>query len=402
MIKTEHLHEQHPDRAGIHAEAHARPPVAIASETSESWHWVLQEPQGDPGNWPKEFDPDSRHQIVERPDGLLRFERHTEFVSLTFFGQTAPRDATLELIKSCPGRQLAGARIITAEEPPFDDFFGRNRVFGGQAMFDGIHISTDFQVGDFELVHYSVSGNFDDAFSRGRLVKRLLDLETYRVASLLGLPVIRRLIPKLEMLEARADQATRSLDEDSDDLNDAIHELADILKRISIIRNEVHFRMAASTAYYDLVTDRLDSLDEKPVGQRQTLRGFVKHRLDPGMKSIWAFERRAQNVTSSISEALALVRTQLDHVAQQQSQDLLASMEQRARQQVYLAQAVEGLSVAAITYYAVGLLGYMLKGIPDIAIADDAFVAISIIPIATIVALATRRARRRISKMVEN
>lgn len=396
------LHTQHPDRAAIDAEAHARPPVSIESECAEAWHWVMHAPQDQPVTLPPPLDPTARHQVIECDDGILRFERHTEFISLTFFGSATPQPETLELVGRCPGVQLAGARIVLTNKPAaLTDMFESTRLFGGEVMFDGIIVATDFQVGDFGLVVYAVSGTFQDGFSRGRLVKRLLDLETYRMACLLGLPSVRRLTPQLQELEARAQASTTSLGTTVDALDNAIDALAAILKDVSAIRSEVHYRIAASNAYYDLVSDRLESLDETQIGQRQTLRGFVKHRLDPGMKTIRAFERRADKVASSASEALALVRTQLDHAAQRQSQELLASMEQRARQQVHLAQAVEGLSVAAITYYAVGLLFYLLKGLPDTGISDNALVALSIAPIGFIVAYLTRRAKRRVARMIK-
>ena len=395
------LHSQHPDRAAIQAEAHARPPLAIESERVEAWHWVLHAPQTDDTAWPDVFDPTARHQIIDQGDGILRFERHTEFVSLTYFGETAPGEKTLDFVKKCPGEQLAGARVLVSKELSLPEIFKGSRLFGGSVMFDDIAVATDFQVTDHGLVIYAVTGHFNDGFARGRLVKRLLDLETYRMASLLGLPTVRRLTPKLEVLEERAEKATLALNERHSGYNNPIYELADILKEVSAIRSEAYYRIAASNAYYDLVSDRLESLDETQIGQRQTLRGFVKHRLDPGMKSIRAFERRAEKIATSVTEALALVRTQLDYSAQKQSQALLASMEQRAREQVHLAQAVEGLSVAAITYYSVGLLAYVLKGVPDLPIDDNAIVALSIAPIALFLLRITRRAKKRISHAIK-
>ena len=46
-----------------------------------------------------------------------------------------------------------------------------------------------------------------------------------------------------------------------------------------------------------------------------------------------------------------------------QNQDLLSSMNRRAKLQLRLQQTVEGLSVAAISYYVVGLLGYGLRAL---------------------------------------
>ncbi|HAY07163.1 MAG TPA: DUF3422 domain-containing protein, partial [Hyphomonas sp.] len=158
----------------------------------------------------------------------------------------------------------------------------------------------------------------------------------------------------------------------------------------------IRYRLAASRAYYDIVLARLKSLDEQPIGQRQTLKGFIEHRLGPAIQTIAAFERRLDAVSETVSSAMALTRTRLDHSVQQQNQKLLQSMEWRARQQVHLAQAVEGLSVAAITYYLVGLTGILLKGLPDIIVNDAIFLA-GLTPIMVIVVWwITRRAQSAI------
>ncbi|MEE2525756.1 DUF3422 domain-containing protein [Hyphobacterium sp. HN65] len=392
---------QHPDRAAIHAEAHARPPMPIASERSEAWHWVLYDAPVDPRYWPRTFNPEAFHQLIECKDGVLRLERHTEFVALTFFGEKPPCPETMTLIAGCPGQQMAGARVVVAPESGelIAALFGESRLFGGEALFPGIFIHTDFAVGEQGLVTFLVTGVFEDDYSRGRLVKRLLDVETYRMASLLALPLVRSMAPQLPDLERRASLATRRLTDEPDRLNEVIADLAEILKNCALLRDQTRFRIAAALAYDDLVTDRLNGLDETPVGQRQTLRGFIQHRLAPGMQSVRAFERRQDELADEVTAALALARTQLDHTTQRQSQALLASMETRARQQVHLAQAVEGLSVAAITYYSIGLLSYVLHAIPPFGIDDTLIEALAIVPIAVIAALITRRMRKAVEKM---
>ncbi|MAY21123.1 MAG: hypothetical protein CL955_10945 [Erythrobacteraceae bacterium] len=392
----ESLHTQHQLREVIHAESHARPPMPLQDDECEIWHWVLSPKQQSSRDWPEPLNPNAHHQVIELANGILRFERHTEFASLTHFGAGPPDQDARALISQCPGVQLAGARILVTPNKVPNGFFSGSRLFGGEAMFDSVTVTTDFQLGKHELIDYAVCGQFHDAFARGRIVKRLIDLETYRSASLLGLPLVRELGSELSKLEDRAADVSRTLDNEDQDLNETIHQLADILKAVSAIRTTASFRIAASNAYYGLVNDRLESLKEIPIGQRQTLRGFIQHRLDPGMKTIRAFERRVNDLASSVSEGLALVRTQLDHTAQQQSQKLLASMELRASQQLHLAQAVEGLSVAAITYYAVGLLTYVLKGLPFTVLYKDAVVAFSVLPIAILAFLLTRRTKKRV------
>ena len=55
----------------------------------------------------------------------------------------------------------------------------------------------------------------------------------------------------------------------------------------------------------------------------------------------------------------SLIRTRIETTLSQQSTDLLRSMNQRTQMQLRLQQTVEGLSVLAISYYAIGIIGYM-------------------------------------------
>ena len=57
-----------------------------------------------------------------------------------------------------------------------------------------------------------------------------------------------------------------------------------------------------------------------------------------------------------------LLRTRVDFEQQQSSQALLTTMNQRQDLQLKLQSTVEGLSVAAITYYFTGLVSYLAKG----------------------------------------
>jgi uncharacterized membrane-anchored protein len=61
-----------------------------------------------------------------------------------------------------------------------------------------------------------------------------------------------------------------------------------------------------------------------------------------------------------------LLRTRVEIEQQQSSQALLGAMNQRQGLQLKLQATVEGLSVAAITYYIVGLVHYLAKGVQNL------------------------------------
>ncbi|MGB5799649.1 MAG: DUF3422 family protein, partial [Mesorhizobium sp.] len=122
------------------------------------------------------------------------------------------------------------------------------------------------------------------------------------------------------------------------------------------------FRFGASRAYDGIVRERLDALDETPVPGYDTWAGFLQRRVAPAMRTCRSVEERQANLSRKLTRATTLLRTWVDVEVERQNRDVLASMNNRARLQLRLQQTVEGLSVAAVSYYVVGLIGYLAKG----------------------------------------
>ncbi|MBP7418432.1 MAG: DUF3422 family protein, partial [Xanthomonadales bacterium] len=106
------------------------------------------------------------------------------------------------------------------------------------------------------------------------------------------------------------------------------------------------------------------------------------------------------DLSERVAKVSALLSTRIDIKRERQNQALLSSMDRRARMQLRLQQTVEGLSLAAIVYYVVGLLGYLAKagragGLP---IEPDEVVGIAIPVVAVLALLTLRRARRRLKQ----
>ena len=95
-----------------------------------------------------------------------------------------------------------------------------------------------------------------------------------------------------------------------------------------------------------------------------TWAGFLQRRVAPAMRTCRSVEERQANLSRKLTRATTLLRTWVDVEVEKQNRDLLASMNNRARLQLRLQQTVEGLSVAAVSYYVVGLIGYLAKGTP--------------------------------------
>ena len=119
--------------------------------------------------------------------------------------------------------------------------------------------------------------------------------------------------------------------------------------------------------------------------------------MAPAMRTCRSVEERQANLSRKLARAATLLRTWVDVEVEKQNRDLLASMNNRAKLQLRLQQTVEGLSVAAVSYYVVGLIGYLAKGLkPDaVPVGVERIVAISVPVVVAAVWLVVRRIRKR-------
>jgi len=126
--------------------------------------------------------------------------------------------------------------------------------------------------------------------------------------------------------------------------------------------------------------------------------------MAPAMRTCVTTEERQANLSRKLSRAANLLRTRVDVELEGQNRDVLRSMNERTRLQLMLQATVEGLSVAAISYYVVGLFGYLVKGLHDADVirVDPALVTGAFVPAALLLVWwIVRRIRTRHIKGVE-
>jgi uncharacterized membrane-anchored protein len=197
----------------------------------------------------------------------------------------------------------------------------------------------------------------------GRLVQRLLEIETYRMTALMGLPAAREASGVLAFAErelAALAGAIRSASRsDEPELLDRLTRLAG---QVESQHAATHSRFSASAAYFELVDKRIADITETRLGGMQTIRDFMDRRLTPARSTCEWAARRQNALSERVSRISNLLRTRVEIEQQQSSQALLATMNDRQGVQLQLQSTVEGLSVAAITYYIVGLVTYLAKG----------------------------------------
>jgi hypothetical protein len=141
-----------------------------------------------------------------------------------------------------------------------------------------------------------------------------------------------------------------------------------LLSDITVLASELEanaalslYRFGASRAYYNIVRERIASLNETGQPGFETIGAFLEKRLAPAMRTCQSIEERQANLSRKLSRATALLRSWIDVELERQNSALLSSMNRRVKLQLRMQQTVEGLSVAAISYYIVGLFGYLAK-----------------------------------------
>jgi uncharacterized membrane-anchored protein len=96
------------------------------------------------------------------------------------------------------------------------------------------------------------------------------------------------------------------------------------------------------------------------------------------MRTCESIRKRQEELAAHVARASNLLRTRVDVALESQNQDLLQSMNRRAQLQLRLQTTVEGLSVAAISYYVVGLIGDAAKALKPLGFFLDPEVVIAV------------------------
>lgn len=318
----------------------------------------------------------ARHFRAPCAGGILYWEIHTEFVTLThimefdghdIFGIDRQGPILTECIDGVGGSIYRATRIALIDQSAVvtpDQLLG---LFNQEDLVccdvgDGAaRVWADFRLHDDGFGRLLVQDRGLTGSAAARVVQQLQELGNYRKMALLGLAEAQVLTPSLRDIEATltgliSEMAQGGERSDADLLND----LSGLASELARLTSQSRFRISATEAYAQIVADRLAGLAEGRVAGYPTLTEFTELRLTPAVRTCLSVSRRLEQVAEHSYQATSLLRTRIETVVEQQSRDLLQSMDRRTDLQLRLQHTVEGLSVVAITYYVVGLLHYLL------------------------------------------
>ncbi len=384
--------QQHAQREALHNEVHARPPQALTTPLAISHVVMICDAAQREASRAHVVallgahelplpDPHASHFRVELGPFHIRWELHAEFVNWTFTHalsaehvvdhepkpalEQVPRDWFAALPGQClsalhlwalPRDSGEDAGLVSAML--LEDTLVGSRVAGGAA-----EVYTDFTIRADGFSRMLVLVGSLPERRLGRLVQRLLEIESYRMAALLGLPAARDAGVVLsgaehELVELAS--AIRSASASDEPL--LLDRLTKLAGQVESQHATTHSRFSASVAYFELVDKRLSEINEAALPGLQAIGEFLDRRLGPARSTCAWASRRQDALSQRVSRISNLLRTRVEIEQQQSSQALLASMNRRQDLQLKMQFTVEGLSVAAITYYIVGLVSYLAKG----------------------------------------
>lgn len=422
-------------RGELHHEIHARPPANIhlpalvfyvavlnqgVSVEAELAHLRLLKGQQD-------LQPEdvAGNFVRLQCDGFtLKWERHSEYsrysivqpltetISSVFL---TPRlfDCLLadsQWIKTIPGQTLAAIAIamqpaaIRSQGYRYEDLKAWFPDTDIVASLIGANshscAASDFVLREDGVVRMAVFSEESSPGTRaGRLAQRLLELETYRLLALRGLSESKKISPILAELEHSLGEVTSRLEANAEGHEELFGLHMAMAAKVERAIADSSYRFAATMAYEALVNQRIEELRERTLPGTPSIGEFVRRRLSPASATVASTSRRLASLSDRVGRSSALLRAHVDIATEAKSQQLLEKLAIGQRTQLRLQVTVEGLSIAAITYYVTSLIAHGVHALEGLGIALHAeVVAGACIPL---VALMVWRFSRRVHKAID-
>ncbi len=434
--------QSHPLRWSLNAELHARP-FMVVEAPARVLHIALLEPADGSPTGPEllaEFcrclgvaPPviDHAHLTLDLGTLRLKWEQHTEFTTFTLllpgpfdhpFDNALLQAVPMSWWKRLQGRVLAAVQVAIGKGAPPDAlpggppgggsggvpgapdeaagprYFTGIPVAGSRVLGGGARIWSDFRIGPDGFSRFLLWDTALREQQAGRLIQRILEIETYSMMALLALPMARRSVAEVAAAEARTGELTqRMLDNPHGEVEHGL--LEDLTQLAAGVEGMIagsSYRFNATLAYYAIVEARIAELREDRIEGTPTFGEFMERRLAPAMQFCRSIARQQADLSQRIMRATQLLRTRVDVALERQNRDLLRSMDKRTQMQLRLQETVEGLSVIAISYYLASLLGHFAEWVSGSLFGLDLHhvTGALVLPVLALVWFGARRMRR--------
>lgn len=421
--------EDHPLRYSIANELHARPFPSIEAPATAAYLAIKRKDDAAARDRAQDLEhlialldrhgaqhpqPGATHYFGKIGKHWLKWESHTEFVTYTAFsgmlGERAFDPADFDVfpddwLSAAPGGRVTSALLriepMRADEAMRDalrswfvaESLAVSRVLDGAALIGG-----DFCIDPAGHLRFAMFVREGTGPRRiGRIVQRLCEIETYKAMSMLGFARARELGSKLSRFDGMLSGLMEDMTLSETPAEATLDDLLSVSAELEKLGAETSFRFGATEAYEAIVHERVTVLREERFQGRQTFSEFMTRRYDPAMRTVKSTKGRLDAMGDRARRAGELLRTRVEVERSAQNQQLLEGMNRRADLQLRLQQTVEGLSVVAVSYYAVNLVTYAGYPLAKAAFGLDKgmLAALVTLPVVALVWTAVRRIRKR-------
>ena len=340
----------------------------------------------------------------------LKWERHTEFQTYTLFSDEASDDyfdLELDIFPSAwreatTGEIVTATRVQLVREKDVDfelihKLFQRESLAVAEVLSGSAKVAGDFRIDGNGFVRFLVFADLETGPRRlGRIVQRIFEIETYRAMSMMSLPAARTVGADLQMLGTKLSDVVAGFATESADTDASLSQLLNISAHLEHLNARYASRFTAAEAYSKLVAQRIEVLREERIGGRQTFSEFMTRRYEPAIRTCASTYARLLSMSAQAARAGDMLRTRIDVARAVQNQEILARMDERAAQQLKLQKTVEGLSVVAVSYYAVNLAAYLITPFAaPLGLSKIALTALITVPIILLVWFMIRKIREK-------
>lgn len=422
--------DDHPLRYKLANELHARPFPSMEAPCSAAYIAIKQPNDAVSRDRQKDLEhltalldrhgaphpqPGATHYYGQIGKHWVKWEQHTEFVTYTVFSEGAsdrafdPNEFEVfpsDWLAQAPGQRVTSVLVDIQPRPrddaeilaSLDDWFVSESLAAASVLDDDAVVAGDFRIDQNGHLRFAVFASPGTSARRvGRIVQRLCEIETYKSMSMLGFARVRQLQPKLNELDTQLTSLMGAMSDEKASAETTLNALLTTSAELETLAARSSFRFGATGAYEALVNQRIEALREERFQGRQHFAEFMMRRYAPAMRTVTSAEQRLQSMSSRSIRASNLLRTRVDVERSAQNQALLESMDKRSDLQLRLQRTVEGLSVVAISYYAVSLVGYTLYPLAEtMGLSTGTLTALVTLPVVVFVWWAIRRLRAHV------
>jgi len=360
-------------------------------------------------------DPGATHYYGAMGRFHIKWEQHTEFVTFTAFGEDLserpfdPAEFDVfppDWLSDAPGQRLTSSLLRLMPRPAKSDdillqlreWFVPESLAVAEVLEGAAVVAGDFRIDPAGHSRFAVFVSEQTGTRRiGRIIQRLLEIETYKTMSMLGFALTREMGGRVNKMDRQISDLMARMTAHESKPEATLDALLDVSVELENTVAQTAFRFAGTAAYKAIVDERIVALRETRFEGRQAFGEFMMRRYEPAMRTVVSMEQRLERMSARALRASDLLRTRVDVERSAQNQAILESMDKRADLQLRLQHTVEGLSVVAISYYAVSLVGYLLYPVAGVlGISEGVLKGLVTLPVILAVWLSVRKLRKHL------